>query len=85
MARGALVSLIYSKTLELDVNSTEGFAPLTLMSTDVQRICDGLEYIHRTWANMTSVAIATWLIQRQIGIGVIGPILIALGKSPPTK
>ncbi|KAF6825097.1 ABC multidrug transporter [Colletotrichum plurivorum] len=76
MVRGSLVSLILSKNLDLDLAAVaDSSAPLTLVSTDVRTICKSFESIHEVWANPIEVGIAIWLLQRQLGLGSIGPAI----------
>ncbi|KAK6213502.1 abc transporter [Colletotrichum tabaci] len=76
MIRGSLVSLIMSKNLEIVPNgSVDSSAPLTLVSTDVRTICRSFEAIHEVWANPIEIGIAIWLLQRQLGLGSIGPAI----------
>jgi hypothetical protein len=51
------------------------------MSTDVERTVRGLIDLHEMWANVIQVAIATWLIEIELGAACIGPVVVALGKS----
>ncbi|KAK1496978.1 ABC transporter [Colletotrichum cuscutae] len=72
--RGSLVSLIMSNNLELDTaKASNPSAPLTLVSTDVRTICRSFETIHEVWANPIEIGIAIWLLQRQLGLGSVGP------------
>ncbi|KAG9248121.1 P-loop containing nucleoside triphosphate hydrolase protein [Calycina marina] len=77
MTRGALISLIYRKTLQLKLTALGDSKPVTLMSTDVQRIASGLEFMHDAWAAFIEVPIALWLLQRQLGLGFLSPIFVA--------
>lgn len=80
MARGSLVSLIFSKTLTISAlaNASKGSNALTHMSTDVQRISRGLEALHELWASPVEVGIAVWLLERQMGAACLVPSIIAL-------
>jgi ATP-binding cassette subfamily C (CFTR/MRP) protein 1 len=79
MVRGSLVSMIYSTTLNLNstVASKEGSSALTLMSTDVERICSGLENAHEMWASPIEVIVAIYLLERQVGVACVVPGLVA--------
>jgi hypothetical protein len=46
MVRGSLVNAIYAQTLDLSVTSLDESAAVTLMSSDVERICDAILSIH---------------------------------------
>lgn len=57
---------------------------MTLMSTDVQKICDALSQMHEVWASMIEIAIATWLLSQQIGFALLGPLLITVASVAAT-
>jgi ATP-binding cassette subfamily C (CFTR/MRP) protein 1 len=46
MARGSLVTAIYRKTTEISITALDNSGAVTLMSSDVERIVNGLEMIH---------------------------------------
>ncbi|KIW17984.1 hypothetical protein PV08_02270 [Exophiala spinifera] len=78
MTRGALVAAIYAKAIELPTTALDESAPVTLMSTDVQRVCDSLAQLHETWASIIEVALGIWLLTREIGFSVFGPVVITV-------
>lgn len=54
---------------------------VTLMSTDTQRIADGIKFIHEIWTTLLEADLALFLLQRQVGALAVAPIGVALGKS----
>lgn len=76
MVRGSLVGAIYAQTLDLSVTSLDESAAITLMSSDVERICDALLPIHNIWSGPLEIALAIWLLQKEIGIALLGPLFI---------
>jgi ATP-binding cassette subfamily C (CFTR/MRP) protein 1 len=78
MVRGTLVSLIFNRTLDLSITAVSGSAPLTLMSTDVERITSGLFYLHESWANLIQIGVVMYLLERQLGAGCVAPILLSI-------
>jgi hypothetical protein len=44
------------------------------MSTDIERIAGGVTQVHETWASIVELAIAIWLIERQLGVAVLVPV-----------
>jgi ATP-binding cassette subfamily C (CFTR/MRP) protein 1 len=76
MVRGALVNTIYAQTLDLSITSLDESAAVTLMSSDVERICDSLLPIHNIWSGPIEIALAIWLLQREIGFALFGPLVI---------
>ena len=81
MVRGALVAAIYQKTTEISIIALDNSAAVTLMSTDVERIEQGLKQLHDFWANLIQTGIATYLLQRELGLACLAPIGLAIGKS----
>jgi ATP-binding cassette subfamily C (CFTR/MRP) protein 1 len=77
MVRGALVGSIYAQTLQLSITNLDESAALTLMSSDVERICVALLSIHSLWASPLQISLAIWLLQTQVGLALLGPLLIA--------
>lgn len=78
MVRGSLVTAIYSQTLDLSVTSLDESAAVTLMSSDVERICEAIKSIHNMWSSPLEIALAIWLLQKQIGIALLGPLFITI-------
>ncbi|KAK8028838.1 hypothetical protein PG991_005894 [Apiospora marii] len=78
MLRGMLVSAVYRKTIETSVAATDESASVTLMSTDVEAIVRAARFIHDIWADIVQVAIATWLLSRQIGPAAAAPVIVCM-------
>lgn len=77
-ARGSLVSIIYSKTVDLSVTALDESVAVTLMSSDVQSICNGLELINDIWGVPLELAIVIYLLTLQLGIVALVPAILAL-------
>lgn len=74
--RACLASAIYRQTIRAHASNTDDAAAVTLMSTDVERVRMGLMQFHEFWANPIQVAIACWLLQRQLGTAFVVPLVI---------
>lgn len=48
------------------------------MSTDVERIRQGMLSVHELWANPIEIAIASFLLERSLGISFLAPIIVVL-------
>ncbi|OBT46506.1 hypothetical protein VE00_03330 [Pseudogymnoascus sp. WSF 3629] len=84
MVRGSLVNAIYGQTLDLSVTSLDESAAVTLMSLDVERICTAIQPIHNIWSSPLEITLAIWLLQKEIGVALLGPLFItALAISGP--
>ncbi|KAH7371789.1 ABC transporter-like protein [Cadophora sp. MPI-SDFR-AT-0126] len=76
MVRGTLVNVVYAQTLDLSITSLDESAAVTLMSSDVERICESLISIHYMWSSPIEIALAIWLLSQEIGISLLGPLFI---------
>ncbi len=81
MARGGLVSMMFAKTSSLKANTADPATSLTLMSADIERITNGWQTMHEVWANLIEIALAIYLLERQLGAACAIPIAVAIGKS----
>ncbi|KUJ16558.1 multidrug resistance-associated protein [Mollisia scopiformis] len=75
--RGALVSMIYSKTLKLNLVGSKDAPAVTLMSTDVGGITTSLDSLHDIWACTVEVAIGVYLLWLYAGVGFVVPLILA--------
>ncbi|KAI1426852.1 ABC transporter [Xylaria sp. FL1777] len=76
--RSWLIHTIYAKTITAPHLGDGDTAAVTLMGTDVERIYTGLRLIHEVWASIIQIAIASWLLHRQIGLAFLAPLIIVL-------
>ncbi|KAK4224363.1 hypothetical protein QBC38DRAFT_18446 [Podospora fimiseda] len=78
MARAGLISMIYRKTSKLSLQNIDPAASMTLMSADMERIVHGWQTMHEIWSNAAEVGIAIYLLERQIGIACVVPVVLSL-------
>jgi ATP-binding cassette subfamily C (CFTR/MRP) protein 1 len=79
MVRGCLVSALNAKMGHLDMALVgDAQASLTLMSTDMEQINIGLQRFHDLWANAIQVAIASYLLEKQVGVACVFPVVIVV-------
>jgi hypothetical protein len=80
MVRGGLMALVYQHMMELPLGSTDESSAMSLMGADVEMLA---EYFHSTvcesWACIIQLGLAAWILQTQIGIICITPIIIVAG------
>ena len=76
--RGSLLGLIYGHTLKTRAVDLGEITAITVMGTDVERICLGVRSIHLSWSAILDIGIATWLLERQLGAACVAPILLTL-------
>ncbi|RYP65399.1 hypothetical protein DL771_008344 [Monosporascus sp. 5C6A] len=71
--RGGLIALIYQQTVEARAVDLGSISGLTLMGTDVERIVLNFQTIHEVWASLVDIAIAIFLLQRQVFLACLVP------------
>ncbi|KIM99420.1 hypothetical protein OIDMADRAFT_146875 [Oidiodendron maius Zn] len=76
--RGALISVIHSKSLCLPADRLSNGAVLTLISNDVNRVCTTLQQIVDLFTTPIEIVIAIYLLEREIGVACIGPVIFSL-------
>lgn len=80
MVRGGVVSMIYNKASRLGIKDADPAASVTLMSADIERIVQGWQTIHDIWGNAAEIALAIYLLERELGVACVVPVGVALGK-----
>ncbi|KAF5023770.1 hypothetical protein F66182_4163 [Fusarium sp. NRRL 66182] len=78
MARGQLVTMLYDKATDISITAANPTAALTLMSADIERIDTGWRTAHDVWANLVEIAIAVYLLWRQLGLACLIPVGAAI-------
>ncbi|KAJ5450830.1 ABC transporter integral membrane type 1 [Penicillium cf. griseofulvum] len=83
--RGGLISLIHTQTVRARAVDLGEITAITLMGTDVERIASGFRSIHEMWASLIDIAVAIFLLERQLGVACLVPavIVIAAPRSGP--
>lgn len=80
MIRGGLIAMLYHDVLNMDTIKSPKSSPVALISMDMEKIVFGLQTIHQTWAGLLEFSVAVWLLQRQLGLAVVGSVLTTLGE-----
>jgi ATP-binding cassette subfamily C (CFTR/MRP) protein 1 len=80
MFRGAIVSLIYEKSLRLNQAHVENTAAISLMSNDVDRISFCFEELNEFWSRSIELAVGIPLLAYQLGWVSVVPLLVVLGE-----
>ncbi|GAB1735972.1 hypothetical protein NU219Hw_g6029t1 [Hortaea werneckii] len=77
MIRGLLIGAICEKSLRLPDDEANKQSAITLISADTERINLGLRNMHEVWANIIELAVAIYLLQREVGAIAVVPLFIA--------
>ncbi|KAJ5924064.1 hypothetical protein N7466_008251 [Penicillium verhagenii] len=80
--RGGLMTLVFNHMMDLPLGGTDESSAMALMGSDIEMLAEYFySSICETWANVLQLALATWLLQTQVGAVCIGPILVAITAS----
>ncbi|XMA18333.1 hypothetical protein WAI453_011124 [Rhynchosporium graminicola] len=79
MVRGALIGMIYKHSLLLHASDSNGGADaVSLISADVERILQTLQWVLNILPNVAQVAIGFYILYGRIGIVFVAPLIIAI-------
>lgn len=76
--RGALVGIIYRDMLIIRAEKKNSSSAMTLMSTDVDRICMTARWVVDMIPNICQIGIAMWILGLQIGAVCVAPVIVSL-------
>ncbi|KAK1456469.1 ABC transporter [Colletotrichum melonis] len=76
--RGGLIALLYRQAINTREVDMGEITAVTLMGTDVERIFGAMSMFHSVWASLLDIAIASWLLGRQLSLACLAPILLVL-------
>jgi hypothetical protein len=72
--------MVYKKACTLNLKDADPAESVTLMSADIERIVQGLQTMHEIWANVAEIALAVFLLERELGIACVVPVGVSVGK-----
>ncbi|OAA36246.1 ABC transporter, transmembrane domain, type 1 [Metarhizium rileyi] len=76
--RGALIALVFQHNVNTRPVDMGGITGATLMGTDVERIVSGIRMFNELWGSLLDVAVASWLLERQLSLACLAPIALIL-------
>ncbi|KAK4073442.1 uncharacterized protein Triagg1_5268 [Trichoderma aggressivum f. europaeum] len=76
--RGGLIALVYQRSLNIRTADEGDISAVTLMGTDIERIASAMQLLHETWGSLVEIAIACWLLERQLFLACLAPIALVL-------
>ncbi|KAJ6072100.1 hypothetical protein N7499_010114 [Penicillium canescens] len=89
MTRAGLMSMIYLCTTKLNNSKLGDSQAITLMGTDVERICNSMQAFHECWISAIEIGVAVYLLERQVGVTCVVPTVVSLvcilGTIPVSK
>ncbi|KAK6074134.1 ABC transporter [Seiridium cupressi] len=76
--KGGLIGLVYQETMRartVDLGETTAIA---LMGTDVERIGHNFQMIHEIWASLIEIGVAIWLLEQQVFLACLAPVVVII-------
>lgn len=80
LLRGAIIPLIFKKTMLLPHVTASESAATTLMSTDVEGIVNGVPKIHEIWAAIVEIGLGLYLLTTVIDQAAFLVVVPVTGK-----
>ena len=71
--------MIYLCTTKLNNRKLGDSQAVTLMGTDVERICNSMQAFHECWISVIEIGVAVYLLERQVGVTCVVPTVVSLG------
>ncbi|KAM9666204.1 ATP-binding cassette sub-family C member 10 isoform 1-T2 [Trichechus inunguis] len=84
-ARGAVLGILYRKTLQLGPSRLPAGEALNLLGTDSERLLNFAGSFHEAWSLPLQLAITLYLLHQQVGIAFVGGLVLALLLVPVNK
>ncbi|XP_048203673.1 ATP-binding cassette sub-family C member 10 isoform X2 [Perognathus longimembris pacificus] len=84
-ARGAVLSTLYRKTLQLGPRRPPVGEALNRLGTDSERLLNFASSFHEAWGLPLQLAITLYLLYRQVGLAFVSGLLLALLLVPVNK
>lgn len=79
MIRGSLVGLTFRHSLTDPVSeSIDASEAVSLMSTDMERIQQTLQWVLNIGPNIVQVGLGLWILEHYLGTAVVAPAIIAI-------
>ncbi|EFX06639.1 ABC multidrug transporter [Grosmannia clavigera kw1407] len=86
MIRGSLVGMIFKHSLRLPASEdADGSSAISLMSTDVERVVQTLQWSLNIVPDIVQVALGLWILETHLGGICIAPLIVATGKRTPPR
>ncbi|KAM5262891.1 ATP-binding cassette sub-family C member 10 [Ctenodactylus gundi] len=84
-ARGAVLSILYRKALQLGPCRPPAGEALNLLGTDSERLLNFATSFHEAWGLPLQLAITLYLLYQQVGLAFLGGLVLALLLAPINK
>lgn len=79
--RSSLVPALYQKTLRRKTYSEKNSSVISLMNSEVSLIQFGARSFHEFWVALLETTLASWLLQRRIGVAFLAPVAVILAST----
>lgn len=79
--RGSLIALVFQRNVNTRPVDMGDITGVTLMGTDVERIVSGMQMFNELWGSLLDVAVAAWLLERQLSLACLAPIVLILSMN----
>ncbi|PYH92309.1 multidrug resistance-associated protein [Aspergillus ellipticus CBS 707.79] len=79
MVRGGLMALSFQHMMDLPLGGTDESSAMSLMGADIEMLAEYFQLtVCETWANVLQLGLATWLLETEVGVVCIAPIVVVV-------
>jgi ATP-binding cassette subfamily C (CFTR/MRP) protein 1 len=72
------MALVYQQSLQIREAEQGKVTAMAILGADVPQIVASLTLFHEVWASLLDVAIATWLLERNLSLACLAPVVLIL-------
>jgi hypothetical protein len=81
--RGGLIALVYDCSLRTRAVDTGSVTSVALVGTDIERITESVALVHDLWGCLIDIPIGIWLLEKEMSVACIAPVVLLLSKFWP--
>lgn len=74
-----LIACVMDKSITIASGPDHSSLSVALVSSDIDIFVRSIESFHEAWASPVEVILGVYILQRQVGLGTIGPALVITG------
>lgn len=74
--RSVMISALYDKALRANGQGTDIGTATVLMNVDLEKVLEGMKWLHEFWAVPVGIAIALYILHTNIGVAFMVPLIV---------
>ncbi|KAL2279295.1 hypothetical protein FJTKL_13505 [Diaporthe vaccinii] len=74
--RSVMISALYDKALRATGQGAELGTATVLMNVDLEKVLEGMKWVHEFWAVPVGIAVSMYILQTNIGVAFLVPLVV---------